>query len=135
MITSAEEFVQLRTSDACDDYLRSAHEEAPVSVWLDVINQFPHMKEWVVHNKSVPLEILQLLVSDSNPNVRAAIANKRKLNAHLFDVLSKDTEEIVRHRLAYNKKAPKEIIARLAQDDSAFVRAAAINRLKATTSN
>ena len=56
VITSAEEFVQLRTSRNPDEYHRAAHEEASVETWLDVIERFPDMRSWVAHNKTVPLE-------------------------------------------------------------------------------
>ena len=53
-ITSAEEFVRLRTSEDPDEYLVSDNGAASDEVWLDVIARYPEMKEWVVHNKTVP---------------------------------------------------------------------------------
>lgn len=37
MFTSAEEFVALRSSSIKSEYDRAATEEAPISVWRDVI--------------------------------------------------------------------------------------------------
>jgi hypothetical protein len=64
MINSAEEFVRLRNSELPEDYLRSANEEAPIHVWYDILLRFPTMREWVVHNRTVPLEILEVLACD-----------------------------------------------------------------------
>lgn len=107
----------------------AVEDAAPISVWLDVIDRFPEMKEWVVHNRTVPLEILEILASDLERRVRATVADKRKLSATLFDLLSRDVDEVVRQRIAYNKKAPIMIIERLALDPVPLVRTAALERL------
>lgn len=130
MIDSAEEFVRLRTSDSREDYLRASKEGAPVEVWLKIISDYPEMKEWVVHNKTVSIEILHLLTKDHDPLVRAAIADKRKLTPQLFNILSHDLEELVRQRLAHNKNTPKIVMQRLVNDENAHVRAAALKRLR-----
>jgi CRISPR/Cas system-associated protein Cas10 (large subunit of type III CRISPR-Cas system) len=129
MIKSADEFVRLRTSEHREEYFLAANDEAPLSVWLDVIGRFPEMKEWVAHNKTVPLEILDLLAEDAGPRVRAAVADKRKLSRKLFEILSRDCNEVVRHRIACNSKTPIEVLKRLAIDDVTFVRRAAEKRL------
>ena len=41
MITSAEEFRDLRLSEDPAEYDRAAMEEAPLQVWRDVISRFP----------------------------------------------------------------------------------------------
>lgn len=129
MINSAEEFVILRTSEVREQYSRAAEESAPTEVWLEVIEKFPDMKEWVVHNKTVPLEILDMLARDPNQAVRASVADKRKLDVRLFELLSHDADEVVRQRIAYNKKTPLDVIRRLSLDESAMVRGVAKRRL------
>ncbi|WP_412527337.1 hypothetical protein [Burkholderia lata] len=116
MIYSAEEFVALRDSSLKDEYDRAANDEAPISVWKDVIDRFPEYGKWVAYNKTVPLEILTLLCK-FEPDVRRFIAVKRKLSDELFEVLSKDLDAIVRQGVASNKKTPISIIRRLAQDE------------------
>lgn len=61
MIESAKEFVRLRKSQIQEEYHRSAHEEASLETWKEVIKQYPCMRSWVAHNKTVPLEILEVL--------------------------------------------------------------------------
>ncbi|MCA7996838.1 hypothetical protein [Burkholderia metallica] len=116
MIHSAEEFVALRASSIKDEYDRAATEEAPVSVWKDVIDRFPEYRKWVAHNKTVPLEILTLLCK-FEPDVRRSVAVRRKLSDGLFELLSKDLDAVVRQGIASNKKAPISIIRRLVQDE------------------
>jgi hypothetical protein len=76
MIESAEEFVRLRTSEDPPEYRRAAHEEAPESVWFEVIDQFPDMRFWVAQNKTVPLAVLELLRHDTDPKVRSMVRAK-----------------------------------------------------------
>ncbi|GAA0203676.1 hypothetical protein GCM10008944_21830 [Cytobacillus oceanisediminis] len=128
MIDSAAEFVRLRRSEDRAEYDRAAREEAPDSVWLDVMRDFPSMKEWVAYNKTVPLGILRVLAMDPDPSVRASVASKRKLTPDLFEMLAADPAEQVRLRIAYNPKAPPGILAQLRQDEADVVRAAAASR-------
>lgn len=129
MIQSADEFVRLRTSDQYKEYSQAAEDEAPLAVWLDIINRFPEMREWVVHNKTVPLEILDLLARDDSRETRAVVADKRKLSFELFNLLSSDSDEVVRQRVACNRKAPIEVLKRLAEDPIELVRRAAEKQL------
>ena len=80
MIKSVEEFVRLRSSDNMEEYNRAAHEEAPIEIWEAIISEHEDMKKWVIHNKTVPLSILEILSEDPNPVVRHSVATKRKLN-------------------------------------------------------
>ncbi|MBF8107479.1 hypothetical protein I1A46_20375 [Serratia liquefaciens] len=116
MIHSAEEFVALRDSSLKDECDRAATDEAPVSVWKDVIDKFPEYRKWVAHNKTVSLEILTLL-HQFEPDVRRFISVKRKLSDELFELLSKDLDAVVRQGIASNRKAPISIIRKLMQDE------------------
>ena len=109
MINSAEEFVALRTSETPEEYLRAATEPAPIDVWLQIIARFPEMKTWVVHNKTVPIEILEILARDSDPSVRFWVATKNKLTPELFALLANDEDIGVRQRIACNKNLPAEL--------------------------
>lgn len=129
MIESAEEFVRLRSSNDPEEYSRAAQEEASNAVWFDVISRFPEMREWIVHNKTAPLEVLEVLARDTAPSIRASVAEKRKLSIELFEALSNDGDEIVRQRVAYNKKAPLHVLEHLSNDPSPFVRAVARKRM------
>ncbi|MFJ2320188.1 hypothetical protein [Pseudomonas sp. NPDC087817] len=119
MISSAEEFVALRGSEVKDEYDRAAMEEAPISVWREVIEKFPEYRRWVAHNKTVPVEILEeLCVFD---DVRYFVASKRKLSQTLFERLSQDPNSLVRGAIAANRKAPIAILEKLLEDESESV--------------
>ena len=110
MIESAEEFVRLRESEIEEEYERAATDELPLNVCLDIIARFPHKKQWVVINKTVPIEILELLADDEDENVRFEVASKRKLTRDLFLKLSKDPDATVRGRIVFNAKTPIDIL-------------------------
>lgn len=130
MIESAQEFVRLRTSDIKAEYDRATTEEAPVSVWIELVTKFPEMKEWVVRNKTVPLEILEILSGDSEAQIRAEVARKRKLSHALLEKLAKDTDASVRHAIACNAKTPKAILQQMVNDSWDNVSNVASERLK-----
>jgi hypothetical protein len=108
MITSAEEFIKLRTSEIKEEQDRASLDSADNTIWLDIIHNYPDYKVWVVHNKTIPIEILEKLAADENAEVRAAVARKRKINDRIFDLLSVDKDENVRYALMCNTKLQKE---------------------------
>jgi hypothetical protein len=116
VIESAEEFVRLRSSEDPAEYRRAAWEEAPLEVWYEVIERFPDMREWVAHNKTVPMEILRVLVRDPDVRVRDTVARKNKLDEPLLRLLAKDPDEGVRLAIAGHKKAPEGLLREMLGD-------------------
>jgi hypothetical protein len=133
VILSADEFVRLRTSDIMDEYQRAALEEAPESIWLEVIDRHPEMRAWVAHNKTVPQSILRLLADDQDDDVRFTVAMKRKAEPAILDKLSRDPCEGVRERVAYNRKAPLWILERLTNDPVDRIAEAARSQIEERT--
>jgi len=131
MIASADEFYGLRTSEKPDDWRRAAHEAAPVSVWQDVVARMPEMRFWVAQNKTVPVEILGLLVDDPDARVRDMVARKRKLPEHLQFRLAGDSDSGVRAALAANARVTAGVLETLLRDEEAFVREVATQRIEA----
>lgn len=130
MIRNAQEFLKLRTSENKEEYIRAATEEAAFEVWLEIIRDFPGMKIWVVHNKTIPVEILQRLAGDPASDVRFAVATKNSLPEDLMVLLANDTEESVRERIAYNKNASRAALEHLANDPTERIASKARQRLK-----
>jgi hypothetical protein len=128
MITSAEEFVALRTSDDSDEYTRAAWEDAPTHVWLEVIEKHPDMRAWVAHNKSIPESIIRILAVDSEWRVRITIARKRKTPPDILETLAKDSDESIRHAVAFNRKTPAWILEMVLNDEWINVRETAKER-------
>lgn len=121
-LKSAAEFVHLRRSDDPADYRRAAHEDAPLDVWHELVENYADMRVWVARNKAVPVEILQILAADADPDVRSAVADKRKATTDILMKLANDSDESVRLRVATNKKVPSDVLEGLLEDDWGPVR-------------
>jgi hypothetical protein len=121
MIQTAQEFITLRTSQDVAEQKRATNEEAPLSVWQEIIATFPEYKIWIVRNKTVPVEILETLCEDKNEVIRAEIASKRKINDSIFSILSKDENENVRYALMLNKSLTKQQLQQIEIKDSAWL--------------
>ena len=129
MITSAEEFFLLRTSDDDKDYRRAINECATLETWFEIIRQYQTMREWVALNKTVPIQVLETLIYDDNPAVRGNVAMKNKITREIFEVLLDDKDASVRNRLVYNKNIPKDLLLKLITDEELFIRKNAINKI------
>jgi hypothetical protein len=121
VITSAEEFVALRSSTEQANYSRAANEFAPEDVLLEVIARYLEMRSWVAHNKTVPLNILRLLARDPDPQVRWRVAQKCKADLSLLMDLACDPDPSVRQRVAFNRSAPLSVLEMLERDDAPLV--------------
>ena len=56
MIQSADEFKYLRLSENIEEQYRASNDDANKEVWIEVINKFPKLREWVAHNKKIQIE-------------------------------------------------------------------------------
>lgn len=130
MIETADEFARLRNSDQIDEQTRATHDSADINVWLDVINKFPDLKTWIIHNKTIQIEILELLSTDKNSEVRSAVARKRKINDKIFQALSADHDENVRFALICNTNLSVDKIKTIKVDDSNWLTQQLTDRLK-----
>jgi hypothetical protein len=135
VIGTAAEFVRLRTSQDPADQRRAAHEPADLAVWLKVIDLHPDMKAWVVHNKTIPIEILRLLADDQDPSIRREVLRKNKvlgrnkIDRPLVEKFARDPDEEVRADVAKNPNTPRDLIEQLAEDPSSWVYFRARERL------
>ena len=121
MITSAAEFCRLRESQNPEEYHRAAHDEASIAIWMEVIDQHPDMRFWVAQNKTVPIEVLEILASDSDSSVRDMVARKRKISEVIALRLAEDPDATVRAALATNRNLPPSAVAKLQHDQSELV--------------
>lgn len=116
MIESAEQFRLLRESELAVEYDRARQDEAPLEVWLDIIERMPDMRFWVAYNKTVPISVLECLADDIDPRVREMVARKRKIPESLQIKLATDSDSAVRCALATNAKLSPLSLAILADD-------------------
>ena len=115
-ISSAEEFVRLRSSEILEEYVSAAWAKASDEVWLEVIEKYPDYVRLVAHNKSISLEIIRVLAVHPDDSVRSFIARKRKTPPEILWMLAKDQIDSVRASVAYNAKTPTEILELLLND-------------------
>lgn len=130
MIKSADEFIRLRTSEIVDEYERAANDTADISIWIEIIDKHPDFKKWVIHNKTVPLEILERLTLDTDPEIRSNVARKRKISDKIFMTLAKDKDENVRYALMCNTKLTADKLKQIVTNDSAWLTQQLTDRLK-----
>jgi len=122
MIGTADEFIRLRQSNGMSDQYRANHDTANVSVWLKIIKTYPDFKYWVIHNKTIQIEVLEILCVDKDPKIRSAVARKKKINDKIFDILRIDSDINVRYTLLCNTKLPLEKIKTVKVDDSDWLK-------------
>lgn len=116
VIKSAEEFLRLRFSDSEEDQIRANSDSASEEVWLNVIEKYPEMKEYVARNQSVTANILNILANDGNRRVRWSVASNLKTSTETLRLLSKDFDEAVRQDVAINPNTPIELLKTLEND-------------------
>ena len=122
MIHSAQEFKRLRESEDLEEQRISATSEAPLAVWREVLMTFPELKEWVISNKTIQIEILETLASDPDAKGRSAVARKRKINDQIFELLRGDPDEQVRHALINNTKLSNQMKLKINVEDSEWLK-------------
>lgn len=128
MITSADEFVELRSSENSVEYNRAAHDEISDEAIRQIIEKYPDYIEWVVHNKSVPEWVLIDQSDSPNARIRLAIATKRKCPEPIMLKLSSDEDESVRHAIALNPKATMAVLDGMVNDEWDVIRDAVRKR-------
>lgn len=118
MIEAAGEFVRLCESDDRSEQLRAGHEEAPLPVWLEIITRYAEYRFDVAYNKTVPLEILAVLVDDPDDRVRSMVARKRKLTPELIERMAADSDSGGRMSVARHRRTARHVLEALAANDS-----------------
>ncbi len=122
MFTSAKEFIDCRNSENPIEQGRATNEGADNIVWQEIIENYPEYKKWVIHNKKISVKILELLATDTDENVRSAVASKRKISTEIIKNLSNDKSEKVRFALMCNKTLSKAQIQNIEVSDSDWLR-------------
>ena len=122
MIPDAAEFKWLRQNSDLQLQHRASYEPASHDTWIDVINKYPELRKWVAHNKTVPIEILDLLSTDECSQVRSTVARKRKITPEIAERMAVDKSEDVRYALLCNTNLPWTIKTTILTGDSEWLR-------------
>lgn len=126
MIYSAVEFVGLRKKND----RRSVVDEAPEEVWLEVIEKFPSMREWVAHNETVRGPVLELLSRDPDEFVRREVASRPMAGEKILMNLAQDSSEGVRLDVLNNPTVTQNVLKILQNDPVQHIKKAAQQKLK-----
>ena len=132
MIRSAEEFARLRRSNDSAEYRRSATDSAADEVWIEVIERFPDLRQWVAHNRTISERVMERLAVDPDEQVRWRIASKKAVPSHVLTELATDPSEMVRVQVLRHRRLPLEALETLCTDPVATIRTDALYRLNAT---
>jgi hypothetical protein len=116
MIRSAREFSMLCLSQDLEAVNKTLSENADLATWAEIIESNPERRIDVAQNRTIPSEIMRILASCDDPNVRSLIAQRRNLALDLFSKLAGDSDEMVRRKIAANQKAPLDIVRVLSAD-------------------
>lgn len=129
-ISSAQDYVEMASCSEVEG--KTALREARLSeeVWIQIIKNHSELKRTVTLNRYLPENVLRILASDADAQVRTDVANRRALPQDLFAVLARDNDEGVRARIAWNRKSPKSVLDRLALDSADTVSEPARRRVR-----
>jgi hypothetical protein len=117
LIHQASEFITaLEASDATENNL-IRFGKASTQTWLEIIRHSEDAAVWVALNKTIPLEMLEVLAKHSSARVRRFAADKNRITPELIALLATDSDPSVRLRIANHKKTSAEILRRLLRDD------------------
>jgi hypothetical protein len=129
MLESAREFARLALSDDPVDRRRSTQEDAPIAVWIELIEKHEDLRFWVANNRTVPIDVLRILVKDNDWRVRDRVASKNSCPPELLELLSSDGHDAVASTVAGHPNTPTRALHRLAEHPWAQVREKAIGQL------
>lgn len=116
MISHINEYLYLADSDNKTDNNRIINEELSSELISEIIKNYPERKSWLIHNKFIPVKILEELATDDNDDVRFTIALKKKCNRVTFEKLLSDINYSVRLAVIRNKKLPIDLLENISND-------------------
>ena len=117
MINTIDEYLNLANSDNPIDNNKTKTEDLSLDVAMAIINDHPKRKSWLVHNKCISGEILQLLSVDEDVDVRFTVAMKKKCGRNIFKTLMNDSDFSVRLATIRNNKFPIDLLETMSNDN------------------
>jgi hypothetical protein len=85
----------------------------------------------VAENPAAPAEVLELLATDSHPDVRLAVATNLSTPVDLVYALALDEDPTVRLGMAEDAQMPVGVLRILCRDENAYVNTRAAKTLEA----
>lgn len=116
MIGTVQEYLRLADSDNVEEAAKTKTEELSSAVIFEILHHYPERKAWLVHNKHIPVEILRLLCTDENADVRFTVAMKNKNDRYIYETLMNDPDFSIRLAIIRNKKFPIDLLKKMTHD-------------------
>ena len=137
MINTIQEYLHLAANDNIQDNNKTRTEELSPAVIGEILHHYPEKKAWLVHNKHIPAEVLRLLCTDENADVRFTVAMKNKNDRYIFETLMNDPDFSIRLAIIRNKKLPIDLLKKMVHDTNKTIaqEAMRILRLRDTESS
>ena len=131
LIHNASEFIDTLENPESSDHALIRFGMASTTTWLEIIQHSEDAAVWVALNKTIPVEVIEVLAQHSSARVRRFAAAKNRITPELILLLSTDSDPSVRLRIAIHKKTGAEILRQLLRDDWEQVVETARKRLDA----
>ena len=132
MISTVEEYIRLCDSDCQTDNRRTVMEELSQEVISKILHDYTDRISWLIHNKFIPADVLEILADSPDEDIRFTIAMKRCCNKRTFEKLSQDKSDSIRLMLVRNSKIPIEVLEDLILDKNEEISATAKKRISKT---
>lgn len=129
MISDINEYLRLCESDCQEDNRRIVLEELSEEVIVHILKYYPCKYSWLIHNKSVPIKVLEELVEKENEDIRFTIAMKKKCNRYIFERLICDKSDSIRFAVVRNNKLPRDLLIKMTEDSNVEIAKEAQSRL------
>lgn len=120
-MNNADLFIQCMNSDDFHDQFIARELPLTVDECHQIINAEPGLKQWVILNKKVPVQILEELSLDADEDIRWWVACKNAITPAIIERFITDPSTSVRHRLIYNKKVPLSVKLSLLYDEDEWL--------------
>ena len=131
LIRNASEFIDTLEHPESTDHVLIRFGTASTETWLEIVRHSEDAAVWVALNKTIPVEVIEVLARHASARVRRFAAARNRVTPELIVLLSTDSDPGVRLRIAIHKKTGAEILRQLLRDDWAEVVAIARKRLDA----
>jgi hypothetical protein len=118
----ASKYSEYINSDRVFDRADAARKTDDVDeMWLLSEDESAFVRDFLVNNKLIPVELLVKLSEDRHRRVRAEVAKSGKIAVEMLEKLSRDKSEDVRAEVALNYNTPKKLLKHLRDNDESVL--------------
>jgi hypothetical protein len=109
-------------ADTLSNYVRAGSENCSPQLLAELArSEVDRIRVRVAENPFAPLEVLELLATDKNPDVRIAVGTNHSTPTHIKYSFAFDEDPNVRFGLAEDMNSPIELLDKLIDDSNPYV--------------